>query len=144
MPEHELLFKDNLDSSILEEIRSHHRFGKCPLCSEQLSGPVCVDGKDILVAFRESTKQYSSCSQCKIVWQLEIFNWTDERGDGMVTGEGHILTLYAFSNCFCRTSLLFASFKHSRRAGIQLESSPDGHSTLATFDRHSRCTPSDA
>ncbi|MBP9771840.1 MAG: hypothetical protein KBD16_02875 [Candidatus Pacebacteria bacterium] len=110
MSNHPQLDKNALQQDVLEQIKTSQSLRRCPKCSGELGPAMCVAGDRVSAWQNESTSAkrflFQSCSGCLITWSLELFDWEDERGDGMVTDMGRRLTLRAYANCACRTALL--------------------------------------
>ena len=101
---HVVLSKELLEEEVLKEIRKDHRLTKCPFCKGELEEPLCSMRVPAPKKFEEYGRfQYECCESCQIIWCLELFNWTNERGDGMITGYGHMLILHGWTNCVCKS-----------------------------------------
>lgn len=105
MGSHPKLSKEHLLSVVVSETINAMRLIKCFICGGPLGQMECMYG----VRYNHPTdigESWYHCRKCSIVWRLVIRNWVNERGDGMITGEGHDVTLHAYSNCYCRAPLL--------------------------------------
>lgn len=105
MNSHQQLSKGDLLSVVVAETIKAMRLMKCFICGETLGEVACALG----VRYRRTAdigESSAHCRKCAIVWKLVIRNWVNERGDGMIIGEGHDVTLHAYSNCYCRAPLL--------------------------------------
>ncbi len=125
---HQIIPEEKLQKDVLIEIHRNHKLAKCPLCGGELTEPLCT-GKVMVPQEsgsygRPNEYEYKGCGVCKIIWRLELFNYTNERGDGMISDEGHQLFLEGWRNCFCRSRI----FEHF----IFIEESEGPHSRLGS------------
>jgi len=109
MGQHKDLKIEELSRDELDNIHKSGNLRLCPRCLAPL-GNTCVQGGNIVgistLAFSANRVGYKACHDCKIVWKYSSEKWIDERGDGMVIGEGVFVYLTAFSDCFHARQLL--------------------------------------
>ncbi len=104
---HEKIRREDLKVEVFKSVTENHRLELCPKCGEGVERPTCFSGReDLQYGAPGSGSAKVICHKCSIVWELQLFNWTNENGDGTIRGEGHRITLLAFANCFCRRSLI--------------------------------------
>lgn len=134
MNNHRCFARRELSAEALEEIRAQHAPIICPLCKGSLKMDHCPSDTNLPEEWGSNPmKKWGSCHKCQIVWLLELLNWTDERGDGMVTDKGHNLTLHAYANCFCQSPLIEnPPAVRGKDWGVRLENNNGGHSEFRT------------
>ncbi len=103
---HQKLKREDLKPEVFKSVSEHHRLELCPKCGERVEEPTCFPKfKERMYGIIGSGSMKSVCTKCNIVWELNLGNWKIEHGY-MLHREGHRISLRAFANCFCHTSLI--------------------------------------
>jgi hypothetical protein len=115
MNKHRMVSPKELKPKVLDEIGRTHNLAHCPLCGGEFAKEACfhTSGSSEHGASGSSWLR-RLCEPCNIVWEMDLINWTNERGDGMVTGEGHYISLVGYANCFCCRIVIDRSPAHIR------------------------------
>lgn len=101
---HEKIRREDLKVEVFKSVTENHRLELCPKCGEKVEKPTCFEEfKDRMYGPIGSGSMRTICTKCNIVWELDLSNW---KNDSLVHAEGHCISLEAFANCFCRTSLI--------------------------------------
>ena len=126
-----------LQKSILKEIAAHHSFTQCPLCGEGFSTEnMCSLGEKIQFKYSwDAQREQKSCVSCRVIWEIALHNYTKERGDGMITGTSHEISITGYNNCFCQSFV----FPDLGGLGVSIHLA-NGHSRFHLYEREKCAT----
>lgn len=100
MRHHQALTLNDLSKDELGRISKNRMLRSCPKCLGPLKDTCSLDISLI------SQSEFKACHSCRIIWKRELRPWVDERGDGMIIGEGVFIYLSAISDCIHGCQLL--------------------------------------